>query len=194
MPANGALGTVAVSECLLGVHVRWDGDHNAHDWPLGVAKELFALVGVCPEVGIGLGVPRPPIHLVDAPNRPRAVAVADPNRDYTDRLRGFAARAAKTLNAIDGYIFATRSPSCGLRDVKVFARDGTVRGAGRGVYAAAVLEALPPDLPAVEAHSLANNEALLRFALRVTARSARAVEPAALRKRIARLSTRPGQS
>lgn len=162
------LATVAVSECLLGRAVRWDGDDNGDVWPRETVARLFHCVGLCPEVGIGMGVPRPPIQLAGDPDAPRAVSVDDPTTDFTDRLAGYARRVATTLDGVAGYVFADRSPSCGLAWVKVYDRAGRYRRVGRGVYAAAVL-ADRPGLPAVDAETLSCRDVLIDFALAVVA-------------------------
>ena len=165
---SGQLATIAVSECLLGRAVRWDGDDNGEAWPREAVARLFHCVGLCPEVGIGMGVPRPPIELTGTPDAPRAVAVDDPTSDYTVRLAGYARRMATTLDAVAGYVFADRSPSCGLAGVKVYDVAGRYSRLGRGVYAAAVL-ADRPGLPAVDAETLNCRDLLIDFALAVVA-------------------------
>ena len=159
---------IAASECLLGRSVRWNGEHNGDAWPRQRLEKVFTLVGICPEVGIGMGVPRNPIQLVGEASAPRVVAVDDPNLDYTARLRGYASEVAGVLDDVHGYIFADRSPSCGLAGVKVFAEDGSFERVGRGVYAAAVLAGYP-DLPAVDAETLNMEEPLLDFVSAVLA-------------------------
>ena len=171
MPST-RLATVAVSECLLGRAVRWDGDDNGDVWPRESVERLFHCVGLCPEVGIGMGVPRPPIQLAGDPDAPVAVGVDDPATDYTDRLAGYARRVAATLDGVAGYVFADRSPSCGLAGVKVYDDAGRYRRVGRGVYAAAVL-ADRPGLPAVDAETLNCRDALIDFALAVVAYAGR---------------------
>lgn len=161
---------VAASECLLGRPVRWNGEHNGDVWPRHRLEKLFTLVGLCPEVGIGMGVPREPIKLVGNAVAPRVVAVDDPRRDYTDRLRGYAGEVAPTLDGVQGYIFADRSPSCGLAGVKVFDENGGYRRIGRGIYAAAVMSDYP-DMPAVDAEALRDEAVLLDFGVAVVARS-----------------------
>ena len=161
---------VAASECLLGRSVRWNGEHNGDAWPRQRLEKVFTLVGICPEVGIGMGVPRNPIQLVGEASAPRVVAVDDPSLDYTDRLKGYASEVAVALDDVHGYIFADRSPSCGLAGVKVFAKDGSFERGGRGVYAAGVLAAYP-DLPVVDAETLDDESVLLDFVLSVLARS-----------------------
>ena len=169
------LATVAVSECLLGRAVRWDGDDNGDVWPREVMTGLFRCVGLCPEVGVGMGVPRPPIQLTGDPDAPRAVGVDDRASDYTDRLAGYAHRLATTLNGVSGYVFADRSPSCGLAGVKVYDAAGRYGRLGRGVYAAAVL-ADRPGLPAVDAETLNCRDVLIDFALAVVAYAGRCQE------------------
>lgn len=191
-PNPKPLGTLAVSECLRGSAVRWDGDHNGEGWPRRVVERLFNLVGICPEVGIGLGVPRPPIRLFAAPRDaepPRAVVMTETPADITSRLTEYAASVASTVAQVDGYIFADRSPSCGLAGVKVFAQDGSYRRIGRGIFAAAVLRA-QPTLPAVDAERLQDPATLLDFACAVAAHRAgdeNADQAPHRRARIARL-------
>lgn len=173
--ASARLGTVAVSECLLGRAVRWDGDDNGDVWPRDAVARLFDCVGLCPEVGIGMGVPRAPIRLAGDPDAPRAVSIDDPVADYTDRLAGYAHRMATMLSGVAGYVFADRSPSCGLAGVKVYDVAGRCRRLGRGVYAAAVL-ADRPGLPAVDAETLNCRDALIDFAFAVAAYAGRCQE------------------
>ena len=146
------LATIAVSECLLGRRVRWDGTDNGDAWPRQRIMELFHCVPLCPEVGIGLGVPRPPIQLVGDVAAPRAVRVDAPDIDVTERLVEYARKVSPTLTGVSGYVFADRSPSCGLAGVKVFGAGG-YRRVGRGIYATAVL-ADRPGMPCVEAEAL----------------------------------------
>lgn len=168
-PRAGAIASlpfakVAASECLLGARVRWDGDDNGETWPRRTVARLFDLVGLCPEVGIGMGVPRPPIRLEGDATAPCAVG----GEDYTARLGDYARRKASVIADAAGYIFADRSPSCGLRGVKVYAADGSFERIGRGVYAAAVL-ARNPTLPAVDAETLFDEAVLRAFVAAVAA-------------------------
>ena len=113
-----------------------------------------------------MGAPRDPIELVGDATAPRVIALDDPNLDYTDRLKGYVSEVGAVLDHVHGYIFADRSPSCGLAGVKVFAEDGSFERVGRGVFAAAVLAGYP-DLPVVDAETLDDEEVLLDFVLAV---------------------------
>lgn len=133
---------LGISSCLLGQKVRYDGHHKLDSFIAGTLGKYFEFVPVCPEVAIGLGVPRPPIRLVGDPAAPRAVGVADPTLDVTTKLAAYGRQQARALDDISGYIFKARSPSCGMERVQVYGAGGRVRR-GRGVYAAALIARLP---------------------------------------------------
>lgn len=130
---------IGISSCLLGEKVRYDGNHKRDVYIAETLGRVFEFVPVCPEVGIGLGVPRLPIHLVGSSAAPRAVGVANPDRDVTHKLAAYGERQARRLDDISGYVFKSKSPSCGLQGVKLNARQGN----GRGIYAAALVSACP---------------------------------------------------
>lgn len=146
---------LAISQCLLGDRVRYDGSGARSAFPHAAFSGLFEYRGICPEVAIGLGTPRAPIRLVDDEAERRVLGVKDPSLDVTAALVDCARREAAGLSDVAGYVFMKGSPSCGLFRVKVYRRgtDGTVSGApartGRGAYAAAVVESRP-ELPVEE--------------------------------------------
>jgi uncharacterized protein YbgA (DUF1722 family)/uncharacterized protein YbbK (DUF523 family) len=141
---------IGISECLLGREVRYDGSGAKSSFPHAKLEGLFDYVSVCPEVGIGMTVPREPIRLVGSVDDYRVVGVKDRSIDKTDALRAYGQDKAKTFADLSGYIFMHNSPSCGLFRVKVYPeQDGPAIRQGRGIYAGAVLDALP-DLPAEE--------------------------------------------
>lgn len=176
---------VGVSGCLLGERVRYDGGHKAHAWIIGALGGVFAFRAFCPETAIGLGVPRPPMHLRrDAAGGIRCVQVDDAGRDHTDALRRCADGQASWLGDLCGYILKAGSPSCGMERVRVHGGGGT-REEGTGLFAARMMERFP-WLPVEEEGRLddeANRESfILRvFALhRWRAMRARGLDAAAL--------------
>jgi uncharacterized protein YbbK (DUF523 family)/uncharacterized protein YbgA (DUF1722 family) len=134
---------LAVSSCLLGQAVRYDGQHKRHDWLVDTLGRWVDHRPLCPEVSIGLGTPREPIHLTGDPMNPRVRGVNNPDRDLTAALQLQGRRVVGTLGEVAGYVFKSRSPSCGLKRVSVRADTGTVVCSGRGVYARTIQEALP---------------------------------------------------
>lgn len=139
---------LGISSCLLGERVRFDGNHKQDHYITGTLADVFDFVPVCPEVGIGLGVPRPTIHLIGTAQAPRAVGVKDPELDVTDKLIRYGQRMAGRLDDISGYLFKSRSPSCGMERVKLHAGQGGGKQAV-GLYAREILRA-HPLLPAEE--------------------------------------------
>ena len=165
--------SIAISECLLGSEVRYDGSGARSSFPHQSLQGLFEYRGICPEMAIGMGTPRDPIRLVGDVHTPAAVGVKDTGINVTAALADFGRRQAKTLSDVTGYVFMKNSPSCGLFRVKVYPHeDGRVTGApdprGRGIYAAAVVEALPA-LPVEESGRLHDPVLRENFACRVYA-------------------------
>jgi uncharacterized protein YbbK (DUF523 family) len=142
---------IGISSCLLGERVRYDGGHKRDAYIIETLGRHFEFVPICPEVAIGLGVPRKPIKLVGDPRSPRAVCVDDPTLDVTDKLSAYGARMARELDGISGYILKSRSPSCGMEGVEVFPSVATAAG----LYARAFMD-LQPLLPVEEEDRLAD--------------------------------------
>ncbi|MGZ8191606.1 MAG: YbgA family protein [Methylococcaceae bacterium] len=124
---------VGISSCLLGENVRFDGGHKRDSYITGTLGEYFDFHPFCPEVAIGLGIPRPTIHLVKKDNDIRCVGIKDPEMDVTNRLRGFAEQQKQLHADLCGYIVKKDSPSCGMERVKVFSGQQPHRE-GVGIY------------------------------------------------------------
>lgn len=155
-----------MSECLIGANVRYDGGNRRTAWPMDALAGLFRFQPVCPEVGIGMGVPRPPIRLVGDAGAPRALGVADASLDVTAALQGYAVTQAALLDEVDGYVFKARSPSCGVFTVPVYPADGREpQATGRGVFAAQVMRRYP-NLPVEEGERLADGATREHFLMR----------------------------
>jgi uncharacterized protein YbgA (DUF1722 family)/uncharacterized protein YbbK (DUF523 family) len=162
---------IAISACLMGAEVRYNGGHKQSSLCSHTLTDYFDFIAVCPEVAIGLGIPREPIRLVGDPEVPQAVGSVNPQLNVTRPLIEFGEQMAAELDDICGYIFMHKSPSCGLERVKVYHANGaSVQGSGRGLYAQAFC-ARHPDLPVEEDGRL--NDPVLRenFLTRVFAYS-----------------------
>ncbi|CDF92657.1 MULTISPECIES: DUF523 and DUF1722 domain-containing protein [unclassified Pseudomonas] len=163
---------IAVSACLMGAEVRFNGGHKQSQLCSRLLAEHFDFAPVCPEVAIGLGIPREPIRLVGNPEHPEVVGTVTQGLNVTRPLVNYARQMAAELDDICGYIFMQKSPSCGLERVKVYDHNGASQpGGGRGVYAQAFCD-LHPDLPVEEDGRL--NDPVLRenFLTRVFAYAA----------------------
>lgn len=145
--------TVAVSSCLLGDKVRYDGGDKFNQTIAAELGEYFSFVGICPEMAIGMGVPRKPVRLVSVSNEIRVKGVEDASVDVTDLLYSYAGRFVQEFPGISGYIFKQRSPSCGLAQTPVFDLPGHEIDHQDGLFAAAVRNLLP-GLPVIDEESL----------------------------------------
>jgi len=150
---------IGISQCLLGANVRFDGGHRNNRFCQNDLSKLFEFIPLCPEVGIGLSIPRKTIRLIGDPTNPRAVISDDVSRDFTQPLKDFATHNHKKLAQMSGYVFCKASPSCGLERVKVYGAKGGAQKSGMGIFAARV-KTLFPNLPTEEDGRL--NDPLLR--------------------------------
>ncbi len=146
--ATAAKIVIGISSCLLGDKVRFDGNHKHDAYITGTLSQVFDFVPLCPEVAIGMGVPRPPIRLTGDSQAPRAVGVKDPALDVTAALTAYGRRMALELEGISAYIFKGKSPSCGMQRVKVYG-GGAPSTQGVGIYAREIM-ARQPLLPVEE--------------------------------------------
>ncbi len=125
---------IGISSCLLGENVRFDGGHKRDAYITGTLSEYFDFVPFCPEMGIGLGVPRQTIQLVKIDKTIRCVGVKNPELDVTEQLREYAQLHREQHAQLCGYIFKKDSPSCGIAKVKVYNKTVPQRE-GIGIYA-----------------------------------------------------------
>ena len=157
---------IGISSCLLGQAVRYDGGHKHNGYITESLGQLFEFVPFCPEVAIGLGVPRPPIRLVAVKHGARARGVKDASLDVTDQLTAYAEKVAPTLADVSGYILKKGSPSCGMERVKVYSDKGKPGGSASGLYAGALMARLP-ELPFEEEGRLMEPQLRENFVERV---------------------------
>jgi uncharacterized protein YbbK (DUF523 family) len=162
---------VGISSCLLGERVRYDGAHKRDRFLTEELGRHVEFVPLCPEVELGLGVPRPPLHLERHGQGVRMLVTAS-GEDLTTRMRSWAGRAAERIAAtrLDGYVLKKSSPSCGVEGVKVYKEDGSPAPSGRGLFAAALIERLPL-LPVEEEGRLRDARLREQFVTRVFARA-----------------------
>lgn len=136
---------VGISSCLLGRSVRYDGGHQQDAYITGSLARHFTWVPVCPEMELGLGVPREPIRLVGDSAAPRLMATQS-GTDLTGAMDTYARARVGALGAagLSGYILKRASPSCGMERVKVYTKAGGVPSRiGRGLFARRLMEAYP---------------------------------------------------
>ncbi len=142
---------LGISACLLGQPVRYDGGHKRDPFCVDLLGPLVEWVPVCPEVEVGMPVPRPSIRLTGRSEAPLLVAERT-GEDWTGRMAAYATRRVERLGhlGLDGWVTKKDSPSCGLERVRVHGtKGGPPRRDGVGAFVA-VLRARLPLLPIEE--------------------------------------------
>ncbi len=152
--AHTPLIRIAVSACLLGERVRYDGDTKPHVWVRDDLSRLAELVPLCPETDLGMGVPREPVDLIGDPAAPRMVGVKS-GEDWTERMNAWCRRRIVELMAegLDGIVLKSRSPSCGVDSTPVYPERNADPSYGNGLFALALRE-MCPDLSIIEDEGL----------------------------------------
>lgn len=153
---------IAVSRCLLGEAVRYDGTDNHIEYITQQLTTKYELVSICPEMAVGMGVPRPPIHLVDDGERIQVLGIENPDNNMTKPLFDFGKSIVEKHPDICGYIFKKNSPSCGSKNVKVLNVHGEYEYKGQGIYAAAIMKALPL-LPVIDEEACLSKDTMKLF-------------------------------
>ncbi len=135
---------IGISACLLGEKVRYDGGHKLDHYIKETLGKYVTFIGVCPEVEIGLPVPREAMRLVGDTNSPRLLTIRT-NVDYTDKMLNWASKKLAELaeEKLCGFIFKSRSPSSGMKGVKVYNSSGIPTKTGVGIFAKSFMDKFP---------------------------------------------------
>lgn len=158
---------VGISRCLLGEEVRYNGGHKLSKFCRDQLSSWFTYVDTCPEVEIGLPVPREAMRLVNTDRGIRVLEIKNPEIDHTQALTQLAENKKDSLDTLCGFIFMQNSPSCGAFRVKTYHPNGNSENTlGKGAFAKRVLE-LYPNLPVEEAGRLSDPMLRENFVTRV---------------------------
>jgi len=159
---------IGISACLIGEKVRFDASNKPSNFCIHELGKHVTYQSFCPEVAVGLPIPRPTIRQVKQGDLIR-VSRPDGTGDVTDALKAYGQKVAKLTKHLSGYVFCAKSPSCGMERVKVYSPEGNALPAhGIGAFAKEIMAA-NPLLPCEENGRL--NDPILRenFVARVFA-------------------------
>jgi len=148
-----------VSKCIETCACRYDGQKINSNFAL----KLFAhadIVTECPETAIGLGIPRKPVRIVAEGANLTKLRLVQPETgaDYTEKMNEWAASYLSKLGEVDGFLMKSKSPSSGLKDVKIYGKGEkaaalTKRGAG---FFGGMIKDFYPGIPAEDEARLLN--------------------------------------
>ena len=152
---------------MLGDKVRYDAKVQLYPELKQFIQQHFDIISVCPEVEIGLSVPRPPVQLVETrlPNDLSYIKMIgrdDPSIDITQDMQKYCQQRPPQLNSIHGYIFKSKSPSCGVDNAPLFNEQGLDAGLAKGLFVSAILQ-FYPSLPITDELNLITQQQLETF-------------------------------
>ena len=158
-PADTDLIRIGVSSCVIGEEVRWNGGHSRQRYLTDMLGRFVEYVPVCPEVEVGMGVPRPTVRLVREGDELRMI---DPKNevDWTSSMQRLSRTRSSELadEGLHGFVLKKDSPTCGVFRVRIYTDSGVERN-GQGLFATALIQRMP-HLPVEEEGRL--NDARIR--------------------------------
>jgi len=135
--------TVVTSKCFEFDACRYNGAMIPNNF-VQKLEPFIKFVPVCPEVEIGLGVPRDVIRVVEKKGK-KLLVQPTTGKELSKSMYKFAEGFLNSLDSVEGFILKSRSPSCGVNNAKIFrdADNPAPIGKGPGLFAEKVLEKFP---------------------------------------------------
>ena len=129
-----------ISKCLNSEKCRYNGQAY-DDKVISLLRKYVDLETVCPETEIGLKVPRNPIRIEKYDDKYKLVEPSD-NIDYTSQMMEFAEEFLSNIDDVDGFILKSKSPSCGVKDVKIYPKNQkcSISNKGQGIFSSKIIE------------------------------------------------------
>ena len=156
---------IILSRCFL-EPVRYDGGVIRDDF-VEKLKNFVDIVDFCPEVDIGLGIPRNRLILLKKENQIRLIQLPN-NLDFTEKMTKYAKEVVKRLkDEIEGALLKSKSPSCGVFSSIVY-REKKMVGKSNGIFAQ-ILKNEFPFLPIEDEGRLKNPEIRRHFLTKIFA-------------------------
>lgn len=153
---------VGISSCLMGNKVRYDGQGKFNRLIDQHIAPYVSLLPICPEAAVGLGIPRPPVQLIEKQQDIFAIGRDNPDINVTEELNHFGDTLSNVHTNLCGYIFQSRSPSCGVGTTPIFNENREQVRLGDGLVVAKLKQHMP-WLPIVNDTDLADHQELLDF-------------------------------
>lgn len=150
---------IGISACLIGEKVRFDASNKPSNFCIKELGQHVTYKSFCPEVAVGLPIPRPTIRQIKTDNI-ISIARPDGTGDVTEALSVYGKKVASMTKHLSGYVFCAKSPSCGMERVKVYSPEGNALASDSiGAFAKEIMLA-NPSLPCEENGRL--NDPLIR--------------------------------
>jgi len=153
---------IAISRCLLGEQVRYDGTAKSCNQLSLLKNYNCEIIAFCPEVSIGMGVPRLPIQLDLVAGEILARRKEDISFDYTRALSDYAEEFAKLHSDLIAVINKKSSPSCGYKSTKLYDENELIHQHASGIFIDR-LQQLLPEIYIIDEEALSDHVNRQRF-------------------------------
>lgn len=126
--------TLIVSKCINNNPCRYDGSSSPCEY-LNTLSQYINIIEICPEQAIGLNTPRNPIRLVGSKEN-HDLIMPGTNEILTNKMKSFCNIFKEEYSSLDGFLLKSRSPSCGINDVKIYSSSekGPCIAKGKGIF------------------------------------------------------------
>lgn len=129
---------IILSKCLKFENCRYNGQPVKDNF-VNKLGSFVEFIPICPEIEIGLSTPRNPIRMAFFDNKLRLIQPST-NLDFTENMENFSNTFLNSINEVDGFLLKSKSPSCGINNVKVYnGTQNSVRYKSNGVFAKNIL-------------------------------------------------------
>ncbi|MCM8766785.1 MAG: DUF523 and DUF1722 domain-containing protein [Candidatus Omnitrophica bacterium] len=155
---------ILLSRCFL-KPVRYNGQIVNDDF-VNKLKNFVDILDLCPEVDIGLGIPREHIIIVKENNKKRLIQPKT-GFDLTEKMLEYTKKIINSLFDIDGAILKAKSPCCGVSSSIIYEGKLVFRK-GNGFFAEGLKNKFP-YLPIEDEGRLRNPEIRNHFLTRIFA-------------------------
>lgn len=135
---------IGISSCLMGNSVRYDSGHKLDRLLIDALGSFVEYVPVCPESECGLGIPREPMRLEGDPENPRLMTISS-RKEITSKMKKWSIKRVLELKNEDlcGFIFKSKSPSCGMERIKVYNEKNMPLVKGIGLFTREFMDKFP---------------------------------------------------
>ncbi len=152
---------LGVSACLLGQKVRYDGKDKFANLTQYFDLKIYQLTPICPEIEMGLSIPRPPIEMRFIDKQIRLVQVDNYKQDFTHQFNNWFSKNTTPISQFNGYILKSKSPSCGYKTTPYYENDKTVK-LNHGLFVTSLLKIKPRTL-IINEKDLEEDDKLIQF-------------------------------
>ena len=128
-----------------GEEVRWNGGHKRDRYVQKILGKYFDYVPICPEVDVGMGTPRETVALYGGLEDSKMISKKS-QTDWTGKMNAYMRNRIGELKKTNlcGYIFKSKSPSCGIGRVPIYSQFGSTKVRyGSGMFARKFIKTLP---------------------------------------------------